>query len=206
MDYKNIKTYHYVHLSKADTYTLINENMYEADKIEQLKKALKIKKSIEMSKKSFFNLFDEDTKKELIKLDKRVSKAYNKLIRKMPGVLENRNLIKIGLDHEDNLVIPEYGKTYRGIFHFKREKDEFILDQKSIEFTVPMATEQGIDYRYGKDMQKLAKLLYIQEEYTKFAIETSLRDKRLRDLAIETALYIGYINGYTEEQNKKYIR
>ena len=208
MDYKKIEKLHYVHLSKANAYTLLQEQKYADDGINQIKRALEIKKNIEVCKKAFYKLFDDHTRRELIKIDRKVNKVYNKLIRKMPGVLENRNLIKIGLDHDDNLVTPEYGtsKTYRGIFRFKREKDEFVLDQKSIEFTSPMKMENIIEYKYGREMQELAKLLYLQEEYVKLAIETSLRDKRLRELAIESALYIGYINGYLLDGAKKIIK
>lgn len=208
MDYKNLRTYHYIHLSRISKFALLKETGIEYGGYDQYKRAVKVKDNIDRCKESFFKLFDEHTRRELIKLDKKVTKTYSKIISKTPFVLENRNLIKIGIDHDDDMVKPQYDmkRTYRGIYRFIREKGEFIPDTASNDNTEPVNRENEIMNIYGKEMQELARVLYLQEEYVKMAIETSLRDERLKDIAIETALYIGYINGYMLDGAKKIIR
>ena len=200
-----IREIDYGHISKLSTFQIVKDVCTYKEDRQLLKRALEIKKSIELSKKAFFNLFDEDTKKQLIKLEKDVNKAYKKLVNKTPSVLSKRDTITIGIDHNDNLVIPVKGKTYQAIYRFKREKDEFIIGN-SINFDESTEKEKQIIKEYGDTIQELARLLYIQEEFVKYAIETTIRDDKLRDVAIETALYIGYLNGYTLDGIKKKIR
>ena len=208
MDYKNLKIYHYTHLSKINKFALLKETGIEYGGYAQFRIAVKVKNNIDRCKKSFYKLFDEHTRRELISLDKRVTKTYSRIISKTPFILENRNVIKIGIDHDDHMVKPQYDakRTYRGIYRFVREKGEFIPDTRSNDNTERVNRENEITNKHGKEMQELARVLYLQEEFVKMAIETSLRDQKLKDIAIESALYIGHINGYELAGAKKLIR
>lgn len=214
MEYKNIQQQHYVHLSKVGNLVLagelcaivLNENLDENyDAFEQLSRAIKTKKTIDSMKKAFYKQFDEATKNELIKLDKKVTRAYDKLMNNTPCLLENRHTIKIGLDREKYIIRPVYDEEYRGIYEFKREKDEFVFDRISVtDFITPHSVvESKISRDYGDTMNKLARLLYIQEEYIKLAIDTALKDKKTKTLVIEMANYLGYLDKETYEELQK---
>ena len=205
MDYRNLKRYHYLHLSNIKISTLLQEELlYE--NMDEIKMVLEVKKNIERCRQAFYKLFDEHTRKELTNIDKKVRKAYDKVIKKLPCLLKDRYTLTIGLNKDDEMVRPDSDNTYQRVHQFIREKEEFVPKTSIKGENARYSEEERLLIIYQKELQELAKLLYIQEEYVKLAIETSLRDKRLREIAIESAVYIGYIDGYILKGAKKIIR
>ena len=198
-----INTFNYIHLASFGKFKLVREIYTDTHDTDMVKKAIETKKIIESSRKTLYELFDDTTRKQLIELDKEVSKAYAEFCKKTPPMsLDDNKTLTCAIDREGQIEIPVSDKSYR-IYTFFRDKDVFIKDnERAFRIDGDPRDEPRIR-QYSSIINNLAKKLYIHTEFIKYAIETCLKDEETYDLAIELAKYIGYINNGQKEEIKK---
>lgn len=205
MKEKNMRINH-LHIMKTNLVKLFFEVLKDSKSITLTSKIIERKKDLETSKKAFYSLFEEETSKYLIELDKSVSNAYQKVCRKTPFSLHGRSLLITAIDMDGKTIpSPESGRMYQEIYRLKREEDKFIPDtDKELNQAHRKQEEELLDKYYGV-ISELGKKLYIQEEAIKEAVLVALKNKDSYNAAIELAHYLEYINSDGKDSVKEKI-
>lgn len=184
-----------LHIRKTNIVKLFCEVLTDTKSITLTTKIIKRKRDLEISKKAFYSLFEEETSKYLMELDKSVNDAYQKVCKKTPFSLRGRRLLITAVDSNGKFIpSPESGKMYQGIYRLKREEDEFIPDTDNKLSQDHYKKEDELLDKYYGVVRELGKKLYIQEEAIKQALLVALKNKDSYNAAIELAYYLEYIN------------